>query len=166
MNAGLTVKGSSDRVSTLKAPVPPPALFFVLLIAGAAIDTLHPLRFLSDEIGLRLLVSLPLFVLAVAIGIWAFWSFRRSRTSPDFGSVVSALVQRGPYRFSRNPLYVALVLVLAGLACVLNNGWLAIATPLLVVALDRVVIVREERFLADLFGSDYGSYRARVRRWC
>lgn len=152
--------------NTLKVPVPPPALFFVILLIGVVIDYFRPLAFLPEVLSVQLLSALPFFGMAVAVGVWAFVTFRRCRTSPEFGAAVSALIQEGPYRFSRNPLYVALILVLAGFACALNNAWLAIGVPVLSAALDRLVVAREERFLTVLFGPDYAAYRTRVRRWC
>jgi protein-S-isoprenylcysteine O-methyltransferase Ste14 len=157
---------SRPAKNTLRAPVPPPVLFFVLLLLGVAVDHFRPLTFLPEGLTVQLLSALSFFALAVAIGVWAFSTFRRCRTSAEFGEPVSTLVQQGPYRFSRNPLYVALILVLAGFACALNNAWLAIVVPALSVALDRLVVAREERFLSDLLGPDYLSYRARGRRWC
>ena len=151
---------------TLKPAVPPPAHFFALLLAGVGIDYFKRVPFLPEVLTIQLLSALPCFGLALAIAIWAFSTFRRRHTSPEFGKVVASLVQDGPYRFSRNPLYVALILILAGFACALNNAWLALAVPVLLVVLDRFVVVREELFLADLFGPAYASYRARVRRWC
>ena len=157
---------SHPTTNTLKAPVPPPALFFVILLVGVVIDHFRPLAFLPEVLSIQLLSALPFFGLAVTIGVWAFSTFRRCCTSPEFGAAVTALIQEGPYRFSRNPLYVALLLVLAGFACALNNAWLAIGVPALSAALDRLVVTREERFLTVLFGPDYVSYRTRVRRWC
>jgi protein-S-isoprenylcysteine O-methyltransferase Ste14 len=157
---------SPPTTNTLKAPVPPPALFFVVLLVGVVIDHVRPLAFLPGVLSVQLLWALPFFGAAVAIGVWTFATFRRCRTSPEFGAVVSALIQEGPYRFSRNPLYVALILILAGFACALNNAWLAIGVPVLSAALARLVVRREEQFLTVLFGPDYASYRTRVRRWC
>ncbi len=151
---------------TLKPAVPPPALFFAVLLAGVVIDHFKRVAFLPEGIAIQLLSALPFFGSAVALAIWAFSTFHRRRTSPEFGKVVASLVQDGPYRFSRNPLYFALILLLAGFACALNNAWLAIGVPVLLVMLDRLVVVREELFLSDLFGPTYASYRARVRRWC
>ena len=151
--------------NTLKAPVPPPALFFLVLLVGVGIDHFRPLAFLPAVLSIQLLSALPFFGAAVGIGVWAFATFRRCHTSPEFGAAVTALLQEGPYRFSRNPLYVALILVLAGFAAALNNAWIAIGVPVLAVALDRLVVTREEQFLAVLFGPDYTSYQRRVRRW-
>ncbi len=151
--------------NTLKAPVPPPLLFFVILIAGEAIAHFYPLEFLPEGLTPRLASALPLFAVALLLGVAAFRAFHRSHTSARFGQSVSSLVQNGPYRISRNPLYVALLLVLAGFALELNNAWLLIGAPLLFGLLDRVVVRREEQFLTALFGAEYLTYRNRVRRW-
>ncbi|QQR73456.1 MAG: isoprenylcysteine carboxylmethyltransferase family protein [Holophagales bacterium] len=105
------------------------------------------------------------FLLAVVIGGWAFHALHAAGTPPDFGEEVVALAVVGPYRWSRNPLYVALSLTLAGTACLLDSVAVALAVPALVVALDRMVIQREERFLAQRFGSVYVAYAGAVRRW-
>jgi protein-S-isoprenylcysteine O-methyltransferase Ste14 len=152
-------------LATVRVPVPPPAWFFLILLAAVAIDYFIPLQFLPDTLTVRFATAAPFFVIALLTGVWAISTFGRRRTSPDFGATVTALVQEGPYRFSRNPLYLALVLVLAGFSSVLNNLWLAFGVLLLVILLDRLVIAREEHFLSDLFGAEYLSYRQRVRRW-
>ena len=152
-------------IATVRVPVPPPAWFFSILLVGVAIDHFIPLHFLPDTLVVRFATAAPFFVIALLTGVWALSTLRRWSTSPEFGVAVTALVQDGPYRLSRNPLYVALVLVLAGFSVALNNLWLAFGVLLLVALLDRLVIAREEHFLAELFGAEYLSYRQRVRRW-
>jgi protein-S-isoprenylcysteine O-methyltransferase Ste14 len=152
-------------LATVRVPVPPPALFFSILLAGVAIDHFVPLHFLPDVLAVHLATAAPFFVIALLTGVWALSTFRRWSTSPNFGVAVTALVQDGPYRLSRNPLYVALVLVLAGFSVAFNNLWLAFGVLLLVALLDRLVIAREEHVLAELFGAEYLAYRRRVRRW-
>ena len=149
----------------LRAPVEPPLLFFAVLVGGVVADWLRPLALLPDGLATRLATGLPFFALAVAIGAPSLAAFRRSDSSPRFGKSVTALVRRGPYRFSRNPLYLALLAVVLGFAFLLDNAWLAIGVPILFVVLDRLVIRREERFLLRLFGDEYVSYCERVRRW-
>jgi len=150
---------------SLRRPVPPPALFVVIFVAGLVAAYFLPLRFLPDTLPARLGVGMPLFALAALFGAWGSSTFRRSGATAEFGKPVVKLVQTGPFRFTRNPIYLALVLVLAGFAAVLDNAWLAIGVPLLVLALDRLVVVHEERFLAERFGGEYAAYRRRVRRW-
>jgi protein-S-isoprenylcysteine O-methyltransferase Ste14 len=159
------LSSSNSTTGTLKAPVPPPVLFFMLLIAGVAAAHFYPLDFLPERLVFRLAFGLPLFGLSLVIGVSAFAALRRCNTSAQFGEPVSSLVQRGPYRVSRNPLYLALLTVLLGFAFVLNNGWLLIGSAILLLLLDRLVVRREEVFLSTLFGAAYVSYRENVRRW-
>ena len=77
----------------------------------------------------------------------------------------SAIVERGPYRFSRNPMYLSLVLAYAGLAGMLEAPWSLLLLPLPVATLQRVTIPYEESRLAAVLGEGYDRYRARVRRW-
>ena len=91
--------------------------------------------------------------------------FLRARTTLDPSGSSAALVTDGPYRRSRNPIYVAYVLVYAGVACLVDSLWPFPALLLVVLYLDRVVIPREEARLESTFGADYRAYRARVRRW-
>ncbi|MFN7970932.1 MAG: methyltransferase [Acidobacteriota bacterium] len=151
--------------NTLRPPVPPPVLFFAILGAGTVAARFRGLSFLPEGLSVRLASGLPLFAAALAIGIAAFSAFRRHGTSAQFGEPVSRLVRSGPYHYSRNPLYVALLLVLLGFALVLDNGWLAIGVPVLWLALQRLVVAREEPFLLRLFGAEYEAYRREVRPW-
>jgi protein-S-isoprenylcysteine O-methyltransferase Ste14 len=116
---------STASANTLRAPLPPPVAFFVILGAGVLAAHLRPFPLLPEGLGYRLAFGLPFFATALSIGVWSFSAFRRYSTSPQFGKAVSRLIQHGPYRFSRNPLYIALLLVLLGFAFTLNNAWLA-----------------------------------------
>jgi protein-S-isoprenylcysteine O-methyltransferase Ste14 len=75
------------------------------------------------------------------------------------------LVTSGPYRFSRNPMYVGLSALYLGLALLFNVAWPLALFPVVVMALFRLVIRREERYLAEAFGETYALYAQRVRRW-
>ena len=156
---------TSDVGAALRIPAPPPALFFAFLAVGWIADRLRPLSLGLDTTGLRLAASSLCFVFGAALAVWALRTLRVNGASPEFGQPVRALTTSGPYRRTRNPLYVALVLVFAGFALVLDNAYLAILAPVLVLSLDRLVIVREERFLFALFGAEYAAYRQMVRRW-
>jgi protein-S-isoprenylcysteine O-methyltransferase Ste14 len=145
--------------------LPPPVAFFVILGAGVLAAHLRPFPLLPEGLGYRLAFGLPFFATALSIGVWSFSAFRRYSTSPQFGKAVSRLIQHGPYRFSRNPLYIALLLVLLGFAFTLNNAWLASGVLIFWFLLDRLVVTREEQFLSLLFGAEYVSYTHEVRRW-
>lgn len=152
-------------MTSLRVPFPPPVLFFILLLAGAGLDHFWPWPLLSDRVHLQWGLAVGLFAGAVLLGGWALLTLRRWKTSPDFGQTVTALVQEGPYRWSRNPLYLALVSVLGGFAMVLDSVWVGIGVPLLIFGLDRLVVSREEAFLRMRFGAEYEQYLMRVRRW-
>lgn len=153
------------ETASLRVPLHPAALFACALALGFGLQALMPLSPLSDSLGLRLAVGTGISFLAVALGAWALRSLRRAGQAPDFGVAVSRLVREGPYRYSRNPLYVALVLVYAGIAVSLASIWSLAMLPLLFAALDRLVVAREERFLAGRFGDVFEEYRQSVRRW-
>jgi protein-S-isoprenylcysteine O-methyltransferase Ste14 len=89
----------------------------------------------------------------------------RAGTSPNPHVASTALVETGPFRLSRNPLYVSMVLVFCGLACLLRTPWALVLMPLAIAAVQVWVIVPEELYLAQRFGDGYAAYRARVRRW-
>jgi protein-S-isoprenylcysteine O-methyltransferase Ste14 len=75
------------------------------------------------------------------------------------------VVREGPYRFTRNPMYVGGTLTYIGIAIAMNVAWPLLLLPLVLWALFALVIREEERYLADAFGEDYASYRKSVRRW-
>ncbi|MBL8699055.1 MAG: isoprenylcysteine carboxylmethyltransferase family protein [Alphaproteobacteria bacterium] len=101
----------------------------------------------------------------LALALWAVLLFRRAGTGIPVHHRVTSLVTSGPYRWSRNPIYVALILVYAAATVALDTAWPLVLLPVVVAALHHLVIRREERLLAGLFGEAYRDYAARVRRW-
>ena len=77
----------------------------------------------------------------------------------------AALVTWGPFRFSRNPMYVGFVLFYTGVGLLLNSLWIVLLAAVFVAGLTQVIIVRDERLLEKQFGDEYRTYQARVRRW-
>jgi protein-S-isoprenylcysteine O-methyltransferase Ste14 len=103
--------------------------------------------------------------LGIALAVWAAVEFRRARTTIVPGEEPAALVERGPYRFSRNPIYVADLMILAGFALIEGTPLgLLLVVPFQQVLLHRFVL-KEEAILAARLGAPYEAYRARVRRW-
>lgn len=122
---------------------------------------------------LSTLVSLPAQSLfawtAIAVGtvilLWALLTFARNRTAVYPNRPARLVVCNGPYRFSRNPMYVALTAIAVGIALLADNFWMLLFLPGVLVALTVFVIRREETYLRNAFGSEYSGYVARVRRW-
>ena len=141
----------------------PPLLFGLSLVAGFGLRAIFPSPFLSDRLAW---IGGP-FIVGVSL-ILAAWSVRTMRAggaSIPTGEPTDVIVQDGPYRFSRNPIYLAMVLALAGIGVWVNSLWfvgLAIVTAAL---LSWGAISPEEVYLQRKFGARYSAYKESVRRW-
>jgi len=98
-------------------------------------------------------------------GVGAFVEFSRARTTVDPHGSVTQVVTTGIYRFTRNPIYMGLLLIIIGLP--LNSGfyWGILLAPFFIVTMNRLVIEKEEAYLEKKFGETYTGYKSRVRRW-
>ena len=146
--------------------VPPPVIFALPFVAAAAMQALRRWPITGGDAAGLAIAGFTLIVIAVAIGLSSVARFWRADTTIlPAGVPTSAIVDSGPYRFTRNPMYLAMALGYAGLGLLSNNAWALLHLPLAVLAIDRFVIRREERYLAAQFGAPYAAYCARVRRW-
>lgn len=102
---------------------------------------------------------------AVMLFLLSYREFRRTGTSVQGSKRSTVIVRTGPYRFSRNPIYLAFILLVLGLSLWLNNLWLLVTLVLPVAIIALLVIPREERFLERNLPGQYSSYKAQVRRW-
>jgi protein-S-isoprenylcysteine O-methyltransferase Ste14 len=103
--------------------------------------------------------------LAIALCGWAVLVLVKAGNDPRPDKPDAAMVEAGPYRFSRNPIYLGLLLAVTGVALVWGTLWGWIAVVVLHGLLDRLVIAKEEAYLTARFGAAYEAYRTRVRRW-
>lgn len=142
---------------------PPPVLYVVGISLGFLLQTLLPLDSWAQIVGI--ILALPCLGLGFALCAWAIGLFRRARTSlvPIVPSAV--LVAEGPYRFTRNPMYLGLALVYAGVALWLQLSWGLLLLPVVLGLVYSLVIIREEQYLERRFGEEYRRYRTQVRRW-
>lgn len=104
-------------------------------------------------------------LLAVAFALWAVATLLRHRTPFDPYRPTTAIVVEGPFGRTRNPIYLAFGLGALGIGLAAGLPWSVATAPLALVALDRLVVRREERYLAGKFGDEYETYRRDVRRW-
>lgn len=141
--------------------VPPP-----IMVAGAIAAAWAMMRVLPLPIGEPLpgIGALVLFAALALIG-WAVFAMVRAGTDPRPDRPDAVLIESGPFRFSRNPIYLGFLLLATGMALRWGDlwGWIGVAACHLM--LDRLVIAREETYLVARFGAAYDAYRARVRRW-
>lgn len=141
----------------------PPLLYAATLGAGLVLQWLIP-RHLLPPMPARLLGGL-LLVGSGVIARWGERTMRRAGTNVDPRQPSLALVVEGPFRLSRNPLYLSLTGLYVGITLLVNALWpLLLLVPLLSVV-HWGIIKREERYLEAKFGEPYRAYRARVRRW-
>jgi protein-S-isoprenylcysteine O-methyltransferase Ste14 len=101
----------------------------------------------------------------MTLAAWFARTMRRADTTMHINKPVSSVVQDGPFRFSRNPGYLSLTMLYAGIAVLRNALWAIVLLPLVVYVIQREVIEREEGYLERTFGEEYLNYKARVRRW-
>lgn len=143
--------------------VPPPLIYFVFLLVGIGLQRYAPLPRLPIGPG-RVFGALLAF-LWLALATWSIRRFWAAGTSMIPVRPTTALVIQGPYRYTRNPMYLAMLLLYLGVACWFGLVWPLILAPGLVLAVDLYVIRREERYLQQKFREDYRQYQKRVRRW-
>lgn len=142
---------------------PPPLILLGVLLAGLALDWIRPVPLLPAAA--QYAIGGALVALASAFAFPAIVCFLRAGTNVPTRRPATALVVAGPYRFSRNPIYVGMILLLLGIGVMADSVWIvALAIPFALV-LRYGVIAREERYLDARFGEAYRAYRARVRRW-
>jgi protein-S-isoprenylcysteine O-methyltransferase Ste14 len=109
--------------------------------------------------------GIAIFVLGAIIAGWGLILFHRSGTTTTPGETSNTFVTRGPYRFTRNPMYVGLTLAYIGEAGILKQAWPLAFLPLVLIYLNWTVIPLEESRLSASFDTTYDEYRSRVRRW-
>ncbi len=141
---------------------PPPLIYLIPLVTGVLLNWWRPFALVPPRFATP--IGIAVLVLGL-IGAPAIVAFRRAGTSPRPWIPTTALVTSGPYRFTRNPMYVGFTLIYTGVTIWMNAAWPAIFLPFVLIVMHVGVITREEAYLTRLFGEDYREYQRRVRRW-
>ncbi len=146
--------------------VKPPLLFAGALVLGCLLSWLVPLGpGLGSANGRALAVGGSLALIGFALAALSVREFRRAGTSVLPGDPSTMLVDTGPYRFTRNPIYIGIVIFYFGLAIVLTSAWMLLLLIPVLIVLQRGVVEREEAYLQAKFGDAYRKYQTRVPRW-
>jgi protein-S-isoprenylcysteine O-methyltransferase Ste14 len=144
----------------------PPFLYLACLLLGLALDRVLPLPLVLPEAALiRWTVGGGLVLIGVAIVVAGVRNFSRAATPVPSNQPVRALVTTGIHGWSRNPIYVGMFLLYAGIGIAARGPWVLILALPLVIILRYGVVAREETYLERRFGDAYRDYKARVRRW-
>jgi len=145
--------------------VPVPWVFVLTYLLGAGLESLRPMMMLRQTALVSTIAGGVLFAVGAVIAGWGLVIFSRARTTTVPGRSSALLVTWGPYRFTRNPMYLGLVLAYLGEAGLLKQMWPILLLPLTVAYLNWTVIPVEEARLKEDFQGEYDQYRSRVRRW-
>jgi len=153
-----------DTADTARVIIRPPLAWGLAVIAGFALNWLVPLPFLPDRLPAGWLGAI-VFALAVALFAWAIVTISRAGSNVPTNRPTTAIVESGPYRFTRNPIYMGMFLGLIGVAVAFDDFWLLIMLVPFALVIRYGVVAREEAYLERKFGDSYRGYHARVRRW-
>lgn len=157
------VAPTAPERDTAGVPFPPPLAYIAGLLIGLVLELIWPIA--DPGTVVRIGVGIAGFALWLFLDGNAMAGFRRAGTSMIPFNPTTALVTSGAYRFSRNPMYLGMAAFYVGIAVAAGLIWALFLLPLVILAIDRLVIAREEPYLQRKFGEAYTDYRSRVGRW-
>jgi protein-S-isoprenylcysteine O-methyltransferase Ste14 len=143
--------------------VPPPLIFAGYLLGALVFNWAVP--FSTPWHGILMAAGGALVVTGFGLAGYTILRMRRAGTSPDPHRTTTALITSGPYRFTRNPIYLGLFLIYLGFTFVAGTLWGVVMSPSLIWTMTHSVIHAEETYLAQKFPEDYPNYMKQVRRW-
>ncbi len=141
----------------------PPFIYLGFLALGLGLDWLWPYPLLPEL--LRYPLGGALIGLGIALALASIRRFKAVGTHFDTHKPATAILTDGPYRVSRNPIYIGLTAAYAGIGVAVDAPWVWVLLLPTLVVMHYGVIAREERYLERKFGREYLDYKARVRRW-
>jgi protein-S-isoprenylcysteine O-methyltransferase Ste14 len=145
--------------------IPVPWVFVLTYLVGAGLEHALPLRAGDGALPGVSVAGGVVFGIGAVIAGWGLLTFRAARTTTVPGQASSQLVTWGPFRFSRNPMYIGLIVAYLGEAGILRQVWPVFLLPLVAAYVNWVVIPVEEAKLKEVFAEEYDRYRMKVRRW-
>ena len=154
----------ADTTDTAHVIIRPPLAWALAVLGGLALNWLVPLPFLPANQPVVWLGAL-VFGLALALFAWAIVTMTRAGSNVPTNRPTTTIVESGPYRFTRNPIYLGMFLGLIGLAIAYDTLWLLMMHVPFALVIRYGVVAREEAYLERKFGDVYRAYRSRVRRW-
>jgi len=154
-----------ENTEAVRVLARPPLVYMSFLAAGLALHYLWVKLPFFPQGWIGQAAGWLVFILCFLLLLWSARTFARSGENIRIEKPTNSLVISGPFRFSRNPIYITLPLAYIGLSLVFNSYWPLLFLPPALVIMQFGVIQREEAYLEELFGQDYRDYKARVRRW-
>jgi protein-S-isoprenylcysteine O-methyltransferase Ste14 len=158
----------NDAISTergARVAFPPPLVFLSSIFLGVVCRYMVAPAHLPVDSAIRIIAGLLVILTGVGFIVWAQVFFARTGQNPIPWKPTPELIFQGPYRFTRNPMYLGMTLVVVGFGLALNNLWISLfALPGLLVV-HVMAVLPEERYLSEKFGESYKQYLAQVRRY-
>lgn len=153
-----------DQVQVSRAEIlaPGPILGLGAFAIGGGLHLLIPLSVIPTP--WNLISGVVLFIVGLAILLWGIFKMREIGKSPDHKDEPTELITDGPFQYSRNPLYLSLIVSYLGLTAILNSLWPLLPLVVLVWYFNRMA-KREEEYLEAKFGDEFRQYSENVRRW-
>lgn len=142
---------------------PPPLIYFIGFLFAYAMNRFYPIPMFGPP--LSIVVALLAVTPSAVLGLWSLVEFLRARTNLFPHKPSSSLVIVGPYRVTRNPMYLSLTLLYVSFGFLLSIAWAFIVLPAIMFIMNVYVIIREESYLESRFGEQYRAYKQQVRRW-
>ncbi len=145
----------------------PPLLTVGMILLCVLLNRLVPNTWSGsgDPGGALFYLGIALVMAGLTLDIWAFTTFRRHRANIRPDRAATALIMDGPFAFSRNPIYLANVLLIAGIGFAIDNRWMLLGGAVLYILLQELAIKREEKHMEAQFGAQWLDYTKAVRRW-
>jgi protein-S-isoprenylcysteine O-methyltransferase Ste14 len=154
----------ADTTDTANVIIRPPIAWAVAVLAGLALNSLMPLPFVPAVVPAGWLGAI-VFAIALALVAWAIATITWAGSNVPANRPTTTVVDTGPYRFTRNPIYLGMVLGLIGLSIAFDSLWLLLTLVPFALVIRYGVVAHEEAYLERKFGDVYRRYRTRVRRW-
>jgi protein-S-isoprenylcysteine O-methyltransferase Ste14 len=162
LNEVIMEKNFKDSAAII---IPPPIFFFVCLGCGLLMEYLFPINLINFPLIFRFIVGGLLMLASGYFAASSFYVLIKNKTTFHTSKPTTKIVKEGAYRFSRNPLYLSLLLLLFGAAILLSSFWLLCTIPILYILFLFKAVKPEERYLSHKFGKEYLNYSKKVRRW-
>ena len=154
----------NDTADTANVIIRPPIAWALAVLVGLALQWIFAMPFMPASVPAGWIGGMVL-VAALALFAWAIVTITRAGSNVPTNMPTTTIVATGPYRFTRNPIYLGMFLGLVGLAIALDNLWLLGTLVPFALVIRYGVVAREEAYLERKFGDAYRHYRTRVRRW-
>ncbi len=145
---------------------PPPLLYLGGLALGLLLQRFIPLKYLPQTVrGIGLTLGSTGISMGLTVLVTGFRQMNEAQTNINPTHPATTIVTKGPFRYTRNPLYLGMTLIYLGIMFLVNSLWMMFILPVILGLINFGVIAREERYLEGKFGSQYLDYKQRVRRW-